>query len=252
MSAPLPPDLSPLTRFRDIHAGRRAVLVCNGPSLNGMDLRPLRHEIVFGLNKIHLGLQRFGFAPRYVAAVNDRVIAQAAGALAALPAVKFVTDRAGALLPPGPLVYHLRTTKVTEPFCRDIARGVREGHTVTFVALQILRYMGAAQVVIVGLDHRFAASAPPDAPAFLAGPDPNHFSPDYFGNQVWDAPNLAESESAFRIARQVYEAEGRRILDATPGGACPVFERADYARLFPATGEGGAANSPLNPPVPLC
>jgi hypothetical protein len=94
--------------------------------------------------------------------------------------------------------------------------------------------MGAAEVVIIGLDHRFEAQGAPDALQRLEGPDPNHFSPEYFGNQDWNLPNLAESEAAFALARRAYEAEGRRILDATPGGACPVFEKADFAALCPA------------------
>lgn len=228
------PPISPLTRFRGIHAGERIVLVCNGPSLNRMDLAPLRREVVFGLNKLHLGLERFGFYPRYLAAVNDKVIAQSADALRAMTCVKFISDRSAHLLPAGPLTCHLHSTAITTPFCHDIAISVREGHTVTFVALQIARYMGAAEVVIVGLDHRFAVSGPPNAALHMAGPDPNHFSPAYFGGKDWDAPDLAGSEDAFRIARAVYEAEGRRILDATPGGACPVFEKVDARAVFGA------------------
>lgn len=238
MARPAPPPLSsltsPLTRFRGIHRGGRIVLVCNGPSLNRTDLAPLKHEVVFGLNKIHLGLERFGFYPRYVAAVNDKVIAQSAAALAAMTSVKFVSSRAAHLMPEGPLVCHLNSTAIRTPFCHDIAVAVREGHTVAFVALQIARYMGAAEVVILGLDHDFPVSGPPNAPLHMAGPDPNHFSPDYFGGKDWDAPDLAASESAFRIAREVYEAEGRRILDATPGGACPAFEKVEARAVFGA------------------
>ena len=226
------PDLSPLTRFRDAHRGERMVLVCNGPSLNRTDLSPLARETVFGLNKIHLGIERFGFWPRYLAAVNDKVLAQEAGTFRAMACVKFVTDRAAHLLPAGPFTYHLNSTRIETPFCHDIAVAVREGHTVTFVALQIARYMGVAELVIVGLDHRFAITGQPNEELRMTGDDPNHFDPRYFGGQAWDAPNMAQSEASFRIAREVYEAEGRRILDATPGGACPVFERVDAGSVF--------------------
>jgi hypothetical protein len=221
-----------LSRFRDAHPGERIVIVCNGPSLNQTDLAPLAREVVFGLNKIHLGLDRFGFHPRYLAAVNDKVIAQEAGALAALSSVKFITDRAAPVLPAGPLTYHLNTTRIATPFCHDITLAVREGHTVTFVALQIARFMGAAEVVILGLDHRYTASGPPNAALHMAGDDPNHFDPRYFGGKDWDAPNLVKSEESFHLARAAYQAEGRRIIDATPGGACAVFEKADARAVF--------------------
>lgn len=224
--------LSPLTRFRDVHLGDRIVVVCNGPSLNEMDLGFLRHEITFGLNKIHLGLETFGFYPRYLAAVNDKVIEQEAQALRAMTSVKFISDRSADLLPADALTLHMHTTKVTTPFCHDITTGVREGHTVTFVALQLAYYMGAKEVVLIGMDHHFTLNGPPNSTQHMQDHDPNHFSPAYFANKPWDAANLTQSEASYKIAREVYEADGRRIIDATLGGACPVFEKADYRAIF--------------------
>lgn len=223
---------SRLDRFRDLHRGARCVIVCNGPSLNAMDLRFLRHETVFGLNKIHLGLARFGFYPRYLVAVNDKVIAQSLEALRAMTCIKFVTERAEALLPPGPLTYHIRTTGLTGRFYPDIATGVREGHTVTHAALQIAYHMGFAEVILIGMDHRFTRSGPPNAALHMDGPDPNHFDPAYFGNQTWDAPNLAESERSYRAALAAYAADNRRIVDATLDGACDIFPKAFYKDVF--------------------
>jgi hypothetical protein len=244
MHGPFSPLLPPLARFRDAHAGQRMVIVCNGPSLNRMDLTPLAHEVVIGLNKIHLGLDRFGFQPRYLVAVNDRVIAQEARALAALPCVKFITDRAAHILPADARTYHLNSTRIATPFCHDITVAVREGHTVTFAALQIARYMGAAEVVIVGLDHRYTQTGAPNAPLHMAGPDPNHFDPRYFGGQDWDAPNLAKSEESFAIARAAYESEGRRIIDATLDGGCAVFDKVPFADLFGHPAAAGPAPLP--------
>lgn len=233
MSAPPRPNRSALSRFLNVHAGARAVIVCNGPSLNRMDLSFLRGEIVFGMNKIHLGLEKFGFVPRYLVAVNDRVIAQETAALAALPCVKFITARMGHLLPEGPLTYHINTDHgLRDRFIHDITMGVREGHTVTHACLQIARYMGFAEVVIVGMDHNFTHKAAPNAVERMEGDDPNHFHPGYFKGHDWEAPNLAESEISYAESRRVFEAEGRRIIDATVDGKCEIFEKADYRRLF--------------------
>lgn len=230
------PELAAMARrlevFRNRHRGDRAVIVCNGPSLNDMDLGFLSQEIVFGLNKIHLGLERFGFYPRYVVAVNDKVIAQSAVALRAMSSIKFVTERAATVLPPDAFTYHIRTSGLKGRFYADITEGVREGHTVTHAALQIAYFMGFAEVVIIGMDHRFATEGRPNESRFLTGPDPNHFSPAYFGNQTWDEPNLAESEQSYRAALSAYAADSRRIIDATLGGACQVFPKADYRDTF--------------------
>lgn len=221
-----------LSRFADRHTGQRGVIVCNGPSLNRMDLGFLRRETVIGLNKIHLGLDRFGFYPRYLVAVNEKVVAQARAALAAMTAVKFIGARAAHHLPQDAFTYHVPVLDPPVPFSTDIVRGVREGGTVTHAALQIAYYMGFREVVIIGMDHRFSFEGAPHEARRMQGPDPNHFSPDYFAGQTWDNPDLAGSEASYAEARRVFEAAGRSIVDATLDGACTVFRKADYRQVF--------------------
>lgn len=222
-----------IERFRDRHRGERCVIVANGPSLNAMDLSFLRQETVIGLNKIYLGLPRFKFYPRYLVVVNEKVIRQSWADLVRLNCVKFVSERATDALGEDALTYLIRTRNVPCRFCSDIREGVREGGTVTYAALQIAYFMGFSEVVIVGMDHRYRFEGRPQEARVLHGPDPNHFSADYFGNgQHWDNPDLSLSEESYALARQLYERDGRRIIDATVDGACPVFEKTDYRQVF--------------------
>ena len=221
-----------LTRFKDRHAQGRCVIVCNGPSLNRMDLSLLRHEIVIGLNKIYLGLDRFGFYPKYLVAVNEKVITQSVAEFAKMNCIKFIGERGAYAIPEGSLTYHLATKKPPHRFCKDISVGLREGGTVTYAALQIAYYMGFSEVIIVGMDHSFQYSGAPHETRKMEGPDPNHFSPSYFGGQLWDNPDLERSEESYRIARKVFEADGRRIIDATLNGACDIFEKTPYSDVF--------------------
>lgn len=223
---------SRLLRFHDLHQGERCVIVCNGPSLNRMDLGFLRKEVVFGLNKIYLGLPKFGFYPRYMVAVNRKVIEQSADAFRKMNCVKFISDRGTDVLPEDALTYRIQTKDMTGRFYGDITRGVREGHTVTHAALQLAYFMGFRQVVIIGMDHYFAQSGPSNAELEMRGADPNHFSPDYFRGSKWDAPNLAESEISYRAALEAFSAVGREIVDATDGGHCQVFPKEDYRSFF--------------------
>jgi hypothetical protein len=226
------PAPSRLARFRDLHRGERVVLVCNGPSLNGMDLSALRRETVIGLNKIHLGLARFRFHPRYVVAVNPLVVEQAQAALAGLSAIRFIGARAAEYLPEDAFTHHVPMLDPPVVFSRDLTQGLREGGTVTHAALQVAWWMGFAEVVIIGMDHRFSFTGPPHEANLLAGPDPNHFSPDYFAGQTWNNPDLALSEASYAEARRIFEADGRRIIDATTGGDCQVFEKADFRKVI--------------------
>jgi hypothetical protein len=221
-----------LAQFRDIHAGARCVLVCNGPSLNRMELGFLRGRIVIGLNKIHLGVDRFGFEPDYLVAVNPRVVEQSHAEIAALRATRFIGSRAARFLPEDERTFHVQALRPPVQFSDDICTGVREGGTVTHAALQIAFYMGFSEVVIIGMDHRFSFQGAPHEARLMEGPDPNHFSPEYFRGQVWDNPDLARSEQSYAAARRVFEAAGRRILDATLDGACEVFEKVSYRAFF--------------------
>ncbi len=221
-----------LASFLNKHVGERAVLVCNGPSLNQMDLRFLRKNICIGLNKIFLGFKKFGFYPNYYVAVNDLVIEQSAAQIKDLNCIKFISQRNAKHVPESALTHHIRTHRPPQQFCTDITEGVNEGYTVTYAALQVAYYLGFKEVVIVGMDHRYTYHGQPNETHLLPGDDPNHFAPDYFGGQRWDNPDLANSESSYKLARKVFEADGRRIIDATLNGACTIFEKQPYTEVF--------------------
>lgn len=219
--------------LKNRHRLQRAVLVANGPSLNKMDLGFLKNEIVIGLNKIFLGFKKFNFYPRYYVAVNQKVIEQSAEQIKAMNCVKFIGMRGAEYVPVNALTHHIETRNIPTRFSHDITRGLHEGWTVTYAALQVAYYLGFKEVIIIGMDHRYEYTGAPNEPKRLDGPDPNHFSPDYFGGgQTWDNPDLNQSEESYRIARAEFEKAGRRIIDATLNGACTVFEKADYRQLF--------------------
>lgn len=228
-----------LTRFlglKNRHAGERAVLVANGPSLNRMDLSFLRREITIGLNKIFLGFHKFHFYPKYYVAVNEKVLIQSSEEIKSMNCVKFISNRAADFIHEDGLTYHINTTDAPFRFHTDISQGVQEGWTVTYVALQIAYFLGFSEVVLIGLDHSYQFSGQPNESCKLDGPDPNHFCETYFSHgQTWDNPDLAHSEESFHIARAEFEKAGRKILDATVGGNCSVFEKIEYKKHFRIT-----------------
>ena len=85
--------------------------------------------------------------------------------------------------------------------------------------------MGFSKVIIVRMDHRYSYTGLPNEPRVLKVRDPNHFDPSYFRGHTWDNPDLANSERFYAMARTAFEADNRRILDCTVGGACQVFEK---------------------------
>jgi len=86
--------------------------------------------------------------------------------------------------------------------------------------------MGFQEVALVGCDHNFATKGPANKEVTSGDADPNHFDPNYFAGGVkWHLPDLAESEGVYLIARNTFEAAGRKIVNATIGGKLEIFER---------------------------
>ncbi|RJR15189.1 MAG: DUF115 domain-containing protein [Nitrospiraceae bacterium] len=223
--------------YKDRHKGQRCVIIGNGPSLNRMDLSFLKDEISFGSNRIYLGFEKWGFKPTYYVSVNQLVIEQSMKEILKIPVPKFlalnsldgVSDTSGIIL--------LKTTGLPSdsvpPFSVDPRSCIWEGFTVTFVAMQLAWYMGFSEVVLIGVDHHFVTTGPANKEILSEGQDPNHFDPRYFGKGVrWHLPDLVNSEVAYRIAKMAFEADGRRIVDATVDGKLTIFPKADYRRLF--------------------
>ncbi|HMB21419.1 MAG TPA: hypothetical protein VKP08_01245, partial [Anaerolineales bacterium] len=82
-----------LAALKDIHKGKRAFLVANGPSLKQTDMSKLKNEFTFGMNRIYLMFPELGFSTTYLTVVNDLVIEQTAADLAALTLPKFIAWR---------------------------------------------------------------------------------------------------------------------------------------------------------------
>jgi len=230
-----------LASLKDIHKGKRAFIIGNGPSLKQTDLDKLKGEITFGMNRIYLMFPELGFNTTYLSVVNSLVIEQTASDLAALEIPKFITWRSHKYFDPthfdgskySNLPTFLYTTYDSPRFSPDVRWRVWEGATVTYVTMQLAFHMGIEEVILVGVDHNYSTTGTPNTTITSDGDDPNHFSGQYFGKGFrWQLPDLETSEIAYRMARQAYENGGRRILDATVGGKLTIFEKVDYNSLF--------------------
>ncbi|OGO15941.1 MAG: hypothetical protein A2Z14_13850 [Chloroflexi bacterium RBG_16_48_8] len=219
-----------LEQFRNCHQGKRCFIIGNGPSLKRTDLSFLKDEITFGLNRIYLLFDELDFRTTYFVAINTLVIEQCSKEIRRLTLPKFITWRGREWLSGDPGVLFL-DTDYTPPatFSKDVTTRVFEGSTVTYVALQLAFFMGFQEVILIGVDHSFSAEGPPNMTVVSEGDDSDHFASNYFGEGFrWQLPDLEASEVAYRVAKEAFESEGRRVLDATIGGKLTVFPKADY------------------------
>jgi hypothetical protein len=224
---------SRLSGFANTHRGERCVIIGNGPSLRKTDMSLLEDQVTFGLNRVYLAFDEWGFDTTYHVVVNKFVAEQSGDELSRVRSPLFTTlgnakHLVGGPNPPLLLLNHRRPG-----FYGDVRYGIWEGATVTFVAMQLAYYMGFSEVILVGVDHRFKTTGPAHKLVESTSEDPNHFDPRYFGpGYKWQLPDLETSEIAYGLAREAFERDGRRIVDATVDGALDIFPRAELSGLL--------------------
>jgi hypothetical protein len=222
-----------LAELKDIHRGERCFIIGNGPSLKKTDLKRLKNERTFGMNRIYLGFPEMGFETTYFLTINSLVVEQCAADIRALSMPRFISWRSRRLIGASPGLIFLHTTYTGPKFAQDARGRLWEGGTVTNIALQLAYHMGFRQAILIGVDHSYSAQGKPNTTVVSQGEDRDHFNANYFGKGFrWQLPDLETSEHGYQTARQAYEAAGRQILDATIGGKLTIFPKVDYNSLF--------------------
>jgi len=219
------------------YAGKRCFVIGNGPSLQQTDVSLLKDEYTFGMNRVYLAFQEWGFQTSFLVSVNDLVIEQCCQDFQRLDIPKYFSWRARHLLypqgTPDIKTHFLFTTYTGPKFSRDVSKRLWEGATVTYVCLQLAFYMGFEKVILIGVDHKFSTQGRANQTVVSQGDDLNHFSKEYFGKGFrWQLPDLETSERSYTIAKEAFNNAGREVVDATVGGRLTVFPKVDLISLF--------------------
>ncbi len=222
-----------LEKFRDRHKGQDCFIIGNGPSLNKMDLAPLRDYHTFGLNKIFMIFEKVQFDLSYLVSINDLVIEQSKEVFENFDCPVFVSHTASdGVLADKPHIHRLYTLN-TWSFYDDIAQPICNGFTVTYVAMQIAYFMGFKRVFLIGVDHSFKQSIGKENQVeIMEGDDKNHFHPDYFKGMKWQLADVYGNEVSYHLANYFYLRDDREIYDATVGGKLDVYPKISYEKAL--------------------
>ena len=226
-----------LSQFQNRYQGKRCFVIGNGPSLKNTDISLIKDEFTFGMNRIYLAFDDWGFQTSFLVSVNDLVNEQCHEDFRDLSLPKFFSWRSKDLLfpesEPDINTHFLHSTYTGPKFNKKITNRFWEGATVTYICLQLAFCMGFDEVYLIGVDHSFKTEGDANKTIISNGDDPNHFSPAYFGKGFrWQLPDLDMSEAAYSMANKVYNGSGRKVYDATIGGKLNVFQKVDYSSLF--------------------
>ena len=228
-----------IKRIRSYHnkySGKRCFIVGNGPSLRKTDMKKLKNEFTFGMNRIFLMFPKLGFKTSFLVSVNDLVIEQSKDEFKKVDIPTFISWRARRWLEPRDNLYYLYTTYTGKKFTKDVTKRMWEGATVTYSCLQLAFYMGFSKAILIGVDHSFSTKGEPNTTIVSKGNDLNHFHPSYFGKGFkWQLPDLDTSEVGYWLARETFKKNGGEVVDATINGKLTVFPKVNYESLFNGT-----------------
>ena len=195
------------------------------------------------MNGIFYAADRMGFDPSYFVVEDTAVMKDNVDAIKAYEAGhKFFPSIYRRSVGEAPNVsyfmmnrgfYERRSPDFCVPkFSLNPEQRIYSGQSVTIINLQLAYLMGFAEVILIGMDFSYTI---PDSAEVAGdvitsrGDDPNHFHPDYFGpGKVWKDPKLDRVLANYALAKEIFEADGRRIVNATKGGRLELFERVDY------------------------
>jgi hypothetical protein len=219
-----------LEQLRDLATGQRAFIVATGPSLNRLPLEYLANEFVIGVNRAYLALEK-GLPHLDILLVADPTAfdnfhdeLEAAPAACRLyrsnvhelVAVKGHNPQRSISYP-----FHVEPWMDEGYFARDLTTGTYRGATVVLEAVQVAHYMGCSEVYVLGCDLDYSGAA-------------THF---YRGGAHEEASRtvmpIDRARQSMCVAKSVYDADGRILVNATAGGTLEELGRVDFLTLFP-------------------
>lgn len=227
-----------LKKLQNIHQGKRAFIIGNGPSLKIDDLNKLKNEITFASNKIYLAYEDTTWRPTYYS-VEDSFCMD-----------EFYTEvknmkTSTKLLP----LKHLRehnyindaiyyplvpSINVDDKCSNKLTDHIYAGGSVTFSMMQLAISMGIKNIYLIGMDFNYIIpKSQSNSTTLFHDNENNHFHKNYRKKgDKWGMPNYQAQEVAYKSAKKFSEKNGIKIFNASRKTKLDVFEKINFESLF--------------------
>ncbi len=236
-------------RLRELHnrfAGRTAVIIGMGPSLQLEDLNRLKGVTTFACNKIFLCFDRTEWRPDFYTVEDDLIAQSIQGDLGKVPCEALIPAYLRKVFDHRENItwVPVRKRRKGDPkgprFATNLLKGLGGGGaTVVFTQLQIAYHLGFSKVYLIGVDFNYEKLKDIGEQGrfgkIVQSEANNHFLPNYTKpGEKMNIPRLDAQVEAFKLAKRMFEADGRRIVNASRRTKLDVFERADFESTFPS------------------
>lgn len=215
-----------LKKFHNIHSGKSAIIIGNGPSVKIEDFAKFNNLISFACNRFQLCYEQTAFRPNYTICIDPQMIKDFGTEIATNSGGElFIADHKTAQkFNHVHYIYRHRSNPFI--FSEDISNFVSNGSSVICAALQIAYYMGIKKIYLYGLDHNFNYQSTTDNLGKLkASGDNNHFIQNYRSGKNWLPPKLIEIEEAFQICADFFKEKGIEIYNVSHQTKLEIFPK---------------------------
>lgn len=219
-----------LKAYKDIHKGKTAYLIGNGPSVRGEDLEHLKNEITFCCNKFYMSYSNHTFRPTYTVSADDKMIEDFGSDIVLNSAGKVWLCSAirPALMEKDYNWLYLRQgeLRLSE---NSIMFGACHLGATLLAALQIGYYMGIRKFVLYGVDHNFQYATDDGKTSYS---ERNHFISNYREGKEWYVPDTALIESSFKDTADMLNRQKGYLVNASRETRLPYVERIALEELI--------------------
>jgi hypothetical protein len=223
-----------INKLHNKHKGDRCFIIGTGPSLNRTKFSLIKNEILFGVNTLFRGLEKYGIDCKYWCIGDEQLFDSIYKPLLNLDTILFLAGYAGRHYLKKKKYYEQyeqnkpillkRIGDINENYIKNALKGLYSGGTVMIESLQIAHHMGFDEVYILGCDCDFSGQFHFD------GKEHEHTS-----NKTQEEINSEKLWrrifNAYRLCKKMFEEDGRTIYNATPGGKLEVFKRKGLEEL---------------------
>ncbi len=230
--------------YKNIHNGKRAFIIGNGPSLCVEDVEKLKNEITFGANKIYLMFNETSWRPSYYFVEDDLVFKQNYEIIKNIKdTVKFFPTFLNKYHKPiSNAIYYRLNFK---PYAKDFPQistnpfsGFYWGSTVIYSMIQMAIYMGIKEIYLIGIDFSF------DIPKnfsinsanrkdLISEGEVNHFHQEYRKiGEKWNAPNIELQKKVFQKLNSFCKKKNIKIFNASKETKLNIIEKICYDDIF--------------------
>ena len=242
ISGEMDDSIKAISAYKHKYKGQSCFVIGNGPSLLPEDLDKLNEKkiITFASNKVYKIFDKTAWRPTFYAMVDESVADDEC-----IKQNNNFSCEAKFFRRQGWYVYrkikgaiymnswHSRKYLEVPNFSEELSEGVYTIATVTYVLLQMARYMGFSKIYLLRMDNRYKFGMDRKGQVYR-----NKDVLSYFGEQDSDeempkiAPAIWELDLAYEYADKYSREHGFRIYNSTRGGFLEKFERVQFDEVI--------------------